>query len=79
MSREEVVAIARFLAVVGGRSHARQMNASEKKESKATMSRRSKSLEAPGWLWSSAVDLISTHEAAYLEHCRRYALSSSAA
>jgi uncharacterized protein (DUF2252 family) len=34
---------------------------------------RTKSLDAPSWLWSSIVDLIVGHEAAYLEHCRRYA------
>jgi len=34
---------------------------------------RSKSLDAPSWLWTSVVDLIGAHEVAYLEHCRRYA------
>ena len=34
--------------------------------------KRTKSLDAPSWLWSSIVDLIVGHEAAYLEHCRRY-------
>ncbi len=37
------------------------------------------SLEAPTWLWSSVVDLIGIHERAYLEHCRRYALSQEKA
>jgi uncharacterized protein (DUF2252 family) len=36
------------------------------------------SLDAPSWLWTSVVDLIAGHEAAYLEHCRLYALSSAA-
>jgi uncharacterized protein (DUF2252 family) len=34
---------------------------------------RTKSLDAPSWLWSSVVSLIGSHELAYLEHCRRYA------
>jgi uncharacterized protein (DUF2252 family) len=35
---------------------------------------RSGALDAPSWLWSSVVELTAAHEAAYLEHCRRYAL-----
>ena len=35
-----------------------------------------KSLEAPSWLWNSVVDLVAAHEAAYLQHCRRYALDA---
>jgi uncharacterized protein (DUF2252 family) len=35
---------------------------------------RSKTLDTPSWLWNSVVDLVSAHEAAYLQHCRRYAL-----
>jgi hypothetical protein len=37
---------------------------------------RSKSLEAPSWLWSSVVALIALHETAYLEHCRQFALDT---
>jgi uncharacterized protein (DUF2252 family) len=29
-------------------------------------------------LWSSVVELIALHEAAYLDHCRRYALAEAA-
>ena len=35
---------------------------------------RTKSLDAPSWLWNSVVDLVAAHEAAYLHHCRRYAI-----
>jgi uncharacterized protein (DUF2252 family) len=35
-------------------------------------------LEAPSWLWTSVVELIGTHEAAYLDHCRRFALAEAA-
>lgn len=78
MSREEAVAAANFLASVVGRSHARQMSVADKREWKVVLGRQSKSLDAPSWLWTSVVDLISSHETAYLEHCRRYALSSIA-
>jgi uncharacterized protein (DUF2252 family) len=30
-------------------------------------------LDAPSWLWLSVVELMASHEAAYLDHCRRYA------
>jgi uncharacterized protein (DUF2252 family) len=38
---------------------------------------RTKSLDAPSWLWNSVVDLVATHEAAYLNHCRRYAIAEA--
>jgi uncharacterized protein (DUF2252 family) len=41
-------------------------------------SARSGKLEAPTWLWSSVVSLLSIHERAYLEHCRRFALAEAA-
>ena len=31
-------------------------------------------LDAPDWLWATVVELMASHEAAYLEHCRKYAL-----
>jgi uncharacterized protein (DUF2252 family) len=33
-------------------------------------------IEAPSWLWESVVSLAGSHEAGYLEHCRRYALAA---
>jgi uncharacterized protein (DUF2252 family) len=76
LSREEAVASARYLAEVVGKAHARQMDAPTRKEFAASFkARRSASLDAPSWLWSSVVELASMHEVAYLEHCRRYALS----
>jgi uncharacterized protein (DUF2252 family) len=38
---------------------------------------RSKSLEAPNWLWTSVVELLADHERAYLEHCRAHAAEIS--
>jgi len=72
---DQAVGAARFLAAVVGKAHGRQMNASSRKRWVAELNRhRTKSLDAPSWLWSSMVSLVADHEAAYLEHCRRYAL-----
>jgi uncharacterized protein (DUF2252 family) len=76
LSRAEAVASARYLAEVVGKAHARQMDTDTRRDFAASLRvRRSKQLDAPSWLWSSVVELISTHEAAYLEHCRRFALA----
>jgi uncharacterized protein (DUF2252 family) len=76
LTREEAVTAARFLAAVVGTAHARQMDASTRVRWRRTLDgHRSKRLDAPSWLWSSVVDLMVSHEAAYLEHCRRYALA----
>jgi uncharacterized protein (DUF2252 family) len=65
---------ASFLAGVVGKAHARQMdNLTREAWSKELRRQRSKTLDAPSWLWSSVVSLIGCHETAYLEHCRRYA------
>ncbi|MDP9012384.1 MAG: DUF2252 domain-containing protein [Pseudomonadota bacterium] len=75
LSREEAVNCARYLAEVVGKAHARQMDAATRREFKASFKRpRAAKLDAPSWLWSSVVELAAAHEAAYLEHCRRYAL-----
>jgi uncharacterized protein (DUF2252 family) len=75
LSRAEAVDSARYLAEVVGRAHARQMDGATRREFAASFNqRRAARLNAPSWLWSSVVELASAHEAAYLEHCRRYAL-----
>jgi len=38
---------------------------------------RPKKLDAPSWLWSCVTELIASHEVAYLEHCRRHALTAA--
>jgi uncharacterized protein (DUF2252 family) len=79
LSRGEALDVADFLARVVGRGHARQLNESDRKRWLVELQRnRSKSLDAPSWLWSSVVDLVTAHEAAYLEHCRRYAMTEVA-
>lgn len=73
----EAMLAARFLGRVVGKAHARQMDASVRKNwHHALLGNRSKTLDAPGWLWSSVVELAGTHEQAYLEHCRRFAMST---
>jgi uncharacterized protein (DUF2252 family) len=76
ITQKEAVEAAKFLAGVVGKAHARQMDTpTRKKWLKSLNGHRGKALNAPGWLWTSVVELVAAHEAAYLEHCRRYALS----
>ncbi len=76
LTRDEIVGSARFLAGVVGKAHARQMDHDTRTKWLADLQHdRSKTLDAPSWLWTSVVDLVASHEKAYLEHCRRYALS----
>jgi uncharacterized protein (DUF2252 family) len=74
LSVADAMKAASFLAGVVGKAHARQMDKSTRESwSKELQRHRSKTLDAPSWLWSSVVSLIGSHETAYLEHCRRYA------
>jgi uncharacterized protein (DUF2252 family) len=73
--------LARYLATVVGKAHARQLdeatrNAVARRAQRPPLQRRS---TLPSWLWASVVDLLATHEKAYLEHCRRYATETSRA
>src|SRR5262249_41001256 len=78
LSCAEAMKIARFLAGVVGKAHARQMDEETRKSWQAELSRnRSQTLDAPSWLWTSVVELLVSHEKAYLEHCRKYALSAA--
>jgi uncharacterized protein (DUF2252 family) len=75
LTREEAISSAYYLASVVGRAHTRQLNSNQRKQWIRELAKnRSKSLDAPSWLWRSAVDLIAIHESAYLEHCRQFAL-----
>jgi uncharacterized protein (DUF2252 family) len=72
LTQEEAVNAARYLASVVGKAHARQMDEDVRHRWCKTLSeRRSKTLDAPSWLWSSIVELVGIHEASYLEHCRK--------
>lgn len=73
-SRAEAPVAARYLAHVVGLAHGRQMDRSTRQKWRAELQRRhSATLDAPSWLWSSVVELAAAHEAAYLDHCRRFA------
>jgi uncharacterized protein (DUF2252 family) len=80
ISREEAMKAARYLAMVVGKAHARQMDAMTRVKWCDELHRnRTGNLDAPGWLWSSIVELVASHEAAYLEHCRKYAMDPARA
>lgn len=73
LTHNEAVGAARFLATVVGEAHARQMDRGTRLAWRSAMQQKhTKTLDAPSWFWSSIVELVATHEAAYLEHCRRY-------
>jgi uncharacterized protein (DUF2252 family) len=74
LTKDEAGAVARYLASIVGRAHARQMDEGTRQKWIGELGRsRSKSLDAPSWLWLSVVSLMASHEAAYLDHCRRHA------
>lgn len=74
LSQREAVLVARYLSGVVGHAHARQMKHQDRRAWRAELTRHhKKSLNAPSWLWTSVVDLVASHEAAYLDHCRRFA------
>ncbi len=78
LSRAEAVQAARYLAAVVGRAHARQMDPATSAAWRRELGRSGGGLDAPPWLWSSVVQLVAAHEAAYLEHCRAHTLGQAA-
>jgi len=79
LSVEQAMALARYLAGVIGRGHVRQMDHATREKWRSTLVDASAStLDAPTWLWADVVELLGIHEAAYLDHCRRYALAQPA-
>ncbi len=80
LTQVEAIGTARLMAGVVGRAHGRQMDAEQRQAwCRELQSRHSGGLDAPRWLWSGVLELASLHEAAYLEHCRRYAMGEKAA
>lgn len=76
MGEQEAQDLAFYLAFTVGRAHVRQMDdAMRNSWIKELKRNQSKTIDAPFWLWRSIVELISVHEAGYLNHCRRYALA----
>ena len=79
LDRNEAIEVAAFLARVVGRAHARQLSRADRATWLAELARnRVGALDAPSWLWNSVVELVAAHEAAYLQHCRKYALDEAA-
>jgi uncharacterized protein (DUF2252 family) len=78
LTSEEAIGVSGFLAAVVGKAHGRQMDAGTRKEWQRELQRsRSKSLNAPRWLWTSLVELLVDHERGYLDHCRQWALEDA--
>jgi uncharacterized protein (DUF2252 family) len=79
MMRVEAIEAATLFAGAVGKAHARQMErVTRERWARALDKTRTKNLDAPSWLRKSVLDLVATHESAYLEHCRIYALNKSA-
>jgi uncharacterized protein (DUF2252 family) len=78
-TQAQAVKAARYLAAVVGKAHARQMDDVARAGWRRTLlDHHRMAIEAPSWLWEGVVELSGSHEAGYLEHCRRYALSQAA-
>ena len=79
LTRGDACSIARYLAGIVGHAHGRQMTLDQRRSWASDLTRnRPKTLDAPSWVWSSVVELLATHEAAYLDHCRRHAMMAAA-
>jgi uncharacterized protein (DUF2252 family) len=73
----EALRAAHYLAFVVGKAHARQMDAPTRRDWLAQLQHgRVGGLDAPSWLWRGVVAMAARHEAGYLDHCRRYALTT---
>lgn len=72
-TKPEATRVARYLAYVVRKAHARQMDASTRADWGQTLDRSASNIEAPSWLWNGIVDLSASHEGGYLEHCRLFA------
>ncbi|CAN5602736.1 DUF2252 domain-containing protein [soil metagenome] len=75
-SHRDAVRAAGYLAHVVGAAHARQLAPADRAAWQKLFARRGDAaLDAPSWLWRAIVDSAGTHEVAYLDHCRRFALN----
>lgn len=76
-SESQAARAAHYLAFVVGKAHARQLDDASRREWRSVLEAdRKGSIDAPNWLWQSVVSLAGSHEAGYLEHCRRYAMAA---
>ncbi|HEX8412599.1 MAG TPA: DUF2252 family protein, partial [Sphingomicrobium sp.] len=75
-SNGQAVTASHYLAFVVGKAHARQMDDTTRRDWADILDAdRRGAIDAPTWLWESIVSLAGSHEAGYLDHCRRYALA----
>ena len=73
LRRKQARRVAAFLAHVVGQAHSRQMDAATRTSWCQELQRNhSRTLDAPSWLWTAVIGLLSVHERDYLDHCRRY-------
>ncbi|MCQ8279416.1 DUF2252 family protein [Acetobacteraceae bacterium KSS8] len=77
LGRQEASDVAWSLAHVVGKAHGRQLAEGDRRSWLSALRRRSGTLDAPSWLWTSVVDLVALHDAAYLNHCRHYTLAKA--
>lgn len=76
-SRKEAIAAAEYLAYIVGLAHSRQLSPSQRRLWRNKLIHQAHDrLAAPSWLWRSVMVLASEHEAGYLDHCRRFALTA---
>lgn len=70
---KDVAGLAAYLGGVVGIAHARQLTRRACSEWLETFRKEPAARStAPGWLWSSVVDLVALHEGGYLEYCREH-------
>ena len=67
---KEALDVGRYLGAVVGRAHARQLDKTDAKAWRSAVLEKTEKDRCPAWFWSAIVHLASTHEAAYLVHCR---------
>lgn len=80
LTRDEAILTAGLLAGVVGKAHGRQLQKADCESwSRALKRRHTRRLNAPSWLWNGVTELVGAHEAAYLNHCRDFALDEEKA
>jgi uncharacterized protein (DUF2252 family) len=72
LSRDKVARLAHYLGGVFGSAHGRQLDRAGRRSWITELKARSGEGVSASWLWTSVVELLAIHEAAYLEHCRRF-------
>jgi uncharacterized protein (DUF2252 family) len=80
LKEAEALTIGSYLASVVALAHARQLTPAAAGNWLETFRKNNaNNMSAPDWLWAAVVDLVALHEGAYLEHCRKHALTPMSA